>query len=122
MFLNFLAMLRNKYLLAIEELDSTIKSIILCGVHDIKNMKLKFRDNEETKQNSPWNIAVNFNLDMSFNKDEIKSMLDEYSIVNNLEMDTEILAENLHYYTDGYPFLVSRLCQIIDGEILKMKL
>lgn len=83
-------------------------------------MKLKFRKNEEVKLNSPWNIAVNFNVDMSFNPKEIESMLIEYSNLNKLIMSTEELAKKIYYYTNGYPFLVSRLCQIIDENILEL--
>ena len=118
LFLSFLGMLRNKYLLANENRDITFKSVILAGVYDIKNLKLKISDNKEKKLNSPWNIAVNFNVDMSFDAYEIKTMLDEYNLLNNLTMDTQILSQKLYYYTSGYPFLVSRLCQIIDEDIL----
>ncbi|MCY6354185.1 AAA family ATPase [Clostridium sp. ZS2-4] len=118
LFLSFLGLLRDKFLLAVDGLDYTFHSVILVGVHDIKNLKLKFRKDEEIKLNSPWNIAVNFNLDMSFNPKEIESMLIEYSNFNKLKMSTEELSEKLYYYTNGYPFLVSRLCQIIDENLL----
>jgi len=49
----------------------------LAGVHDIKTLKLKIRNEEDKKYNSPWNIAVNFNVDLSFNPDEIVTMLKE---------------------------------------------
>ena len=117
LFLSFLGMLRNKYLLAKKKKDKTFKSVILAGVHDIKNLKLRIGSGEEMKLNSPWNIAVNFDLDMSFNEYEIQTMLDDYCRTNNMIMDTMDLAEKLYYYTDGYPFLVSRLCQIIDENI-----
>ncbi len=118
LFLSFLGLLRDKFLLAVDELDYTFHSVILVGVHDIKNLKLKFRKDEEVKLNSPWNIAVNFNLDMSFNPKEIESMIKEYSNYNKLNMNIEELSEKLYYYTNGYPYLVSRLCQIIDENLL----
>ena len=43
MFLSFLGMLRNKYLLARVGKDYTFSSVILAGVHDVKNLKLKLR-------------------------------------------------------------------------------
>jgi len=119
LFLSFLGLLRDKFLLAVDDLDYTFHSIVLAGVHDIKNLKLKFRKDEEAKLNSPWNIAVDFNVDMSFNIKEIESMLKEYSSLNDLSMNTYELAEKIYYYTSGYPFLVSRLCQIIDEDILE---
>ncbi len=117
-FLNFLGVLRSKFLLRQQEEDCTFHSVILAGVYDIKNLKLKLRPDEEVKLNSPWNIAVDFNLDMSFNEEEIESMLIEYCRENNLSMNTNTLSNKLYYYTNGYPFLVSRLCQIVDETIL----
>lgn len=118
LFLNFLGMLRSKYLSAKKKRDLTFQSVILAGVHDVKNLKLRIREGEELKLNSPWNIAVNFDIDMSFSSAEIETMLKEYCKLNNISMDTKVLSEKLYYYTNGYPFLVSRLCQIVDEEIL----
>ena len=115
LFLSFLGMLRNKYLLRQQGRDMTFSSIILAGVYDIKNLKIK-KGTEERKYNSPWNIAVNFDVDMSFSSVEIKTMLDEYCNENNVSIDTEEFSKELYRYTSGYPFLVSRLCQIIDEK------
>jgi len=118
LFLNFLGMLRSKYLLRAQGKDFTFHSVILAGVYDVKNLKLKLRVDEEKKYNSPWNIAVNFKVDMSFLSVEIESMLKDYCLLENVEMDVKEISEKLYYYTTGYPFLVSRICQIIDEEIL----
>ena len=117
LFLNFLGMLRNKYLEREAEEWVTFKSVILAGVYDIKNLKLKLRPDEERKYNSPWNIAVPFKVDMSLHEDKIKNMLDEYALDKNLKFDTSKVAEFIYFYTSGYPFLVSRLCQIIDEDL-----
>ena len=116
-FLNFLAMLKNKYLDREKGKAITFKSVILAGVYDIKNLKLKLRPEEERKYNSPWNIAVPFKVDMSLHKDGIKNMLDEYKKDKNLTFDTLKSSEFIYFYTNGYPFLVSRLCQIIDEDL-----
>lgn len=121
LFLSFLGMLRSKYLAAKKKRDLTFYSIILSGVHDIKNLKIRIRDEEEIKQNSPWNIAVNFDIDMSFSTSEIETMIKEYCEINKISMDTKDIASKLYYYTSGYPFLVSRLCQIVDEKILPEK-
>ncbi|RKZ73080.1 MAG: hypothetical protein DRQ57_15530 [Gammaproteobacteria bacterium] len=71
LFVSFLAMLRDKYLACNDGEDFTFKSVILAGVHDVKSLKLKIREGEEVKINSPWNIAADFNVDMSFNPAEI---------------------------------------------------
>ncbi|MCD2345251.1 GxxExxY protein [Clostridium guangxiense] len=119
LFLSFLGMLRNKFLLSRDDLDYTFKSVILTGVYDVKNLKLKLRPREERKYNSHWNIAVNFEVDLSFKPKEIESMLHQYNEERNITMNYDEIANKLYYYTNGYPFLVSRLCQIIDERILK---
>ncbi|MBU3176416.1 AAA family ATPase [Clostridium estertheticum] len=118
LFLDFLGMLRSKYLLRNEGNDYTFQSVILAGVHDVKSLKLKLRSDEEHKYNSPWNIASDFNIDMSFSKDEIMTMIEEYCSYTKVIMDKDYFAEKLYYYTSGYPFLVSKLCKIIDEEIM----
>lgn len=109
-FLNFLGMLRNKYLDMQEENDTSFHNVILAGVYDVKNLKLKLRADEEKKYNSPWNIAVDFQIDMSFSVNEIAKMLEEYSADTGAEMNTHQISERIHFYTAGYPFLVSWLC------------
>ncbi|MGL4849003.1 MAG: AAA family ATPase, partial [Clostridium sp.] len=88
-FVNFLGILRSLYLDREAELCTTFKSVILAGVYDIKNLKLKFNDDTDTRYNSPWNIAVHFDVEMSFNTDEIKTMLNEYKEDRNLKIDEE---------------------------------
>lgn len=117
LFLSFIGMLRSKYLLRELEEDYTFKSVILAGVHDVKSLKLKIKGNDEAKYNSPWNIAVKFDVDMSFSVDEIITMLNEYRDINNLNMNNIAIAERIYYFTSGYPFLVSRICQVIDEII-----
>jgi hypothetical protein len=119
LFLSFIGMLRNKYLAREVGKDFTFKSVVLVGVYDVKSLKLKLRSAEESKYNSPWNIAVDFNVDMSFSAEEISTMLLEYSKDNNLPMDIKEVSKALYFFTSGYPYLVSRLCQIIDEKINK---
>lgn len=119
LFLDFLGMLRSLYLSREKGNSTTFKSVILAGVHDIKNLKIRFRNNNDIRYNSPWNIAVRFDIDMSFNEYEIGTMLLEYSKENNLILDIEKLSREIYKFTSGYPFLVSRICQVIDEDILK---
>lgn len=118
MFLHFLGMLRHKYLERNGGQDYTFQSVILAGVHDVKTLKLKIRPDAEHKYNSPWNIAVDFTVDLSFNPDEIGTMLREYQQEKQIDMEIPALAEKLYYYTSGYPYLVSKLCKFIDEAIL----
>ena len=54
-FIKFLALLREMYLK--RDKFPTFQSVILAGVYDIKNLKLKIRPEEQHQYNSPWNIA-----------------------------------------------------------------
>ena len=114
-FLSFLGVLRNKYLNRDE--IATFQSVILAGVHDIKNLKLKMRQEDEHQYNSPWNIAANFTIDMSFSVQEIEGMLADFEMEHHTGMNIGEIAELLYNYTSGYPFLVSRICKMLDEEL-----
>ena len=116
-FLDFLGLLRVKYLDAAQGRDVTFHSVMLAGVHDVKSLKLKLRPEEQRSYNSPWNIAVNFTVDLSFTPAEIQTMLAAYCADTGVTMDIPAIAGLLYYYTAGYPFLVSALCQIIAEEL-----
>jgi hypothetical protein len=118
LFLLFLGLLRTKYLRRNAGRDYTFKSVILAGVHDIKNLKMKLRQEENRKYNSPWNIAADFNVEMGFSVREIESMLREYEADCQTGMNIHVIAERIYAYTGGYPFLVSWICKRIDeGEL-----
>ncbi len=122
LFLYFLGMLRNKYLTR-DEGEETFQSVILAGVHDIKTLKAKIRpDAGSGRYNSPWNIAIDFKVDLSFAPDEIGTMLHDYSLDKQISLDISAIAARLYYYTAGYPYLVSKLCKLIDEEIVPNRL
>ncbi|MCD7833751.1 MAG: ATP-binding protein [Lachnospiraceae bacterium] len=116
-FLSFLGMLRAKYLDQLEGTDTTFWSVILAGVYDIKNLKQKIHPGEEPKYNSPWNIAADFKVDMSLSLEDISSMLGQYEEDWDTGMDVMRISRLLLDYTSGYPFLVSRLCQILAETV-----
>ena len=119
-FLDFLAQLRLQYLE--HQKDSrnpAFHSVILAGVTDVKNLKRKLRPDEAHKENSPWNIASEFTVDMSLSEPGIRDMLEEYEGDHHTGMDTALMANRLRAYTSGYPYLVSRLCQLMDGAVSK---
>lgn len=117
-FLDFLAQLRLQYLeREKDESYGAFASVILAGVTDIKHIKGKLRDEEQHIVNSPWNIAADFEIDMSLPEYGIRKMLDEYEKDHHMKMDTHQIAKLLRDYTNGYPFLVSRICQLIDVEV-----
>ncbi len=114
-FLSFLGMLRNKY--QRQRTRPTFWSVILAGVYDIRNLRMKIRPEEAHEKNSPWNIAAKFTVDMRFSRDEIEGMLKEYEQDRQTGMDTAELAGLIYDYTSGYPVLVSSVCKIMDEEL-----
>lgn len=114
-FLDFLAMLRGYYL--DRENAAIFHSVILAGVYDIKNLKLKIRPDSEHQYNSPWNIAADFDINMNFSAAQIRAMLEEYEEDNRTGMDVSAMAEEIYQYTSGYPYLVSALCKILDEKL-----
>ena len=115
LFVDFLALLRKYYL----NRDETpiFHSVILAGVYDIKNLKLKLRSDSEHQYNSPWNIAADFDIDMSFSVSQIENMLEEYEEENKTGMNIKGVAEEIYQYTSGYPVLVSSICKQLDEKI-----
>ena len=116
-FLDFLAQLRLRYLE--RDMVPIFQSVILAGVTDIKNLRRKLRPEEAHKFNSPWNIAADFNIDMSFSPNDIAGMLNEYEADHETGMDVKAIAQEIYNFTNGYPVLVSRICQLIDTVLSK---
>lgn len=82
-FIDFLAQLRGYYIS--RDKKPIFKSVVLAGVYDIKNLKNKFV--EEHKMNSPWNIAADFDIDLSLTKTGIAGMLADYEQDYHTGMD-----------------------------------
>lgn len=91
--------------------------MILAGVYDIKNLKLKLRPDAVHQYNSPWNIAAEFDINMSFSAAQIGDMLREYEADHDTGMDMAAVAEEIYQYTSGYPYLVSAVCKIMDEKL-----
>lgn len=119
-FLDFLAQLRAYYIK--RDCLPTFQSVILAGVYDVKNLKRKFVSEDGHKVNSPWNIAADFLVDMSFSEKEISGMLKEYEADVGTGMDIGAIAGLVYDYTSGYPFLVSRICKLIDERVAESEL
>jgi len=126
-FLEFLSVLRTKYLARRAKKDFTFYSVILAGVYDIRNIKLKMIQEgahapslgETTIKNSPWNIAAAFEINMSFSPTEIETMLEAYEADYQTEMNISEIAEEIYQFTSGYPVLVSSICKHIDEKLDK---
>ena len=115
-FLDFLAQLRKYYLKRTK--IPTFQSVILAGVHDIRNLRQKIRPDTEHRHNSPWNIASQFDVDMDFSSDDIASMLNDYESEHHTGMNIAEISQLIYDYTSGYPVLVSSICKKIDEKNL----
>lgn len=114
-FIDFLAQLRRYYL--DRDNKAIFHAVVLAGVYDIKNLKLKIRPDAEHQFNSPWNIAAKFSVDMNFSANQIGTMLREYEADHHTGMDIGVIAQSIFDYTSGYPYLVSAVCKILDEEL-----
>lgn len=118
-FLDFLSQLRGYYLR--RNNLPIFQSVILAGVYDVKNIKKKLRPDDAHKTNSPWNIAADFNVEMSFSIEGIAGMLRDYEADHLTGMNIDNIAEMIYDYTSGYPYLVSRICKLIDENLAGYK-
>ena len=116
-FVDFLAQLRACYLK--RRRIRTFQSVILAGVYDVRSIRGKIRPDEIYKENSPWNVAADFLVDMSFSSKDIVGMLEQYEMDHHTGMDLAEIANLLYDYTSGYPYLVSRLCKLMDERIAR---
>ena len=114
-FVDFLSQLRAYYL--DRRQTPTFQSVILAGVYDVKNLRQKIMPDLSGRMNSPWNIAADFDIAMSFTKNDIAGMLADYEADCHTGMDVEQIAGMIYAYTSGYPFLVSRLCKLMDEKV-----
>ncbi len=114
-FLDFLAQLRLYYLQKSKR--PTFQSVILAGVHDIRNLRQKIRPDAEHRHNSPWNIASSFNVDMSFSPQDIAGMLEQYENDHKTGMNIDKISQLIYDYTSGYPVLVTEFCKIMDESV-----
>lgn len=118
-FLDFLAQLRAYYI--DRSVQPALYSVILAGVYDVRNLKRELRPEDDHKMNSSWNIAADFNIDMSFHEEEIAGMLRDYETDHKTGMDINGMARLLYEYTSGYPYLISRLCKLMDEDVSGIK-
>lgn len=103
-FIDFLAQLRAYYLK--RRRMPVFQSVILAGVYDVRNISRKIRPEEDHKENSPWNIAADFLVEMNFSVKDIEGMLSAYENDRHTGMDVSGIAALLFDYTAGYPYLV----------------
>ena len=55
---------------------------------------------------------------MSFSQSDIAGMLQDYESDHHTGMDINLISSLLYDYTSGYPYLVSRMCKLMDERIV----
>jgi hypothetical protein len=56
---------------------------------------------------------------MSFSAKEIETMLVEYETDHHTGMNIAEIAQKIRFYTSGYPYLVSKICLLIETELAR---
>ncbi len=110
-FIKFLGFLRDRYLNRVKV--PTFQSVILAGVYNIKNLKLKIRPESEHQYNSPWNIAEPYSAKMGLPESGIAKMLSEFKADYKLDINENEVAKAIFGWTNGYSYLVSKICKFI---------
>jgi hypothetical protein len=108
-FISFISALRDEYL-SLPKL--AFRSVILAGVRDARH--LATRSHEEHA--SPWNIAAPLDENLGFSAEDIETMLLDYEADHHIGFSAKSMSSALRDWTNGYPYLVSKLCSILDAE------
>ena len=118
-FRDFLGKLRIEYLMRNTVNIPALQSVILSGVSDVEHLKSGIRaEGESIGTGSPWNIANNIEFPLELSTEGIEQMLTEYEFDHHTGMNISAIAHAITKWTNGYPYLVSRICQIIDAELV----
>lgn len=72
---------------------------------------------DEVDSASNNQVFLDFLVDMSFSTEDISGMLSDYENDFHMGMDIARMSGLIYEYTSGYPFLVSRICKLIDERI-----
>ena len=113
-FSDFIEMLKQQQESSLKNMCDIFQSIILAGIFDTDDKKAL-----DLLYNSPLNIPADFEFEMSFRRQKIKKMLDEYEADHNTGMDTFYTAQKIYRYSGGNPLLVSKICKFIDEKFEK---
>jgi hypothetical protein len=85
-------------------------------VHDIKNLKARYRDETQTiGSGSPFNIAIDYALP-PFSLENIRQYYLQHTQETGQEFDQRVFAR-VHHVTSGHPWLVSVLAKTLVDEL-----
>ncbi len=113
--IGFLAGLREMFLQ--RDLEPSPHSVGLVGVHDIKNLQARYRDQSASiGSTSPFNIALDYEL-LPFNLQNIREYFMQHTNATGQIFDSKVF-RRVHHVTNGHPWLVSMLAKIMVEEIV----
>lgn len=114
-FFDFLAQIRASYLF--RKTTPTFYSVLLFGTKDFNFIEMDQNAQQPAKYYGPWNIFTEFPINLNFTQEDITGMLSEYENDLHTGMDLHAIAASILQITYGYPFLVSKICSILDEKI-----
>jgi len=113
--IGFLAGLREMYLQ--RRRKPAPHAVALAGVHDIKNLKARYRDETQTIGSaSPFNIAIDYEL-AAFSLKNIRQYYWQHTEATGQEFEDEVITR-VHEVTNGHPWLVSVLAKLLVEKIV----
>jgi len=113
--IGFLAGLREMYLA--RDRAPAPYSVCLAGVHDIKNLKTRYRDETQSiGSTSPFNIAIDYELP-PFSRKNIQQYFVQHTADTGQPFDEEAI-DRVYQVTGGHPWLVSMLAKLLVENIV----
>jgi len=113
--IGFLAGLREMFLQ--RDRKPTPHSVGLAGVHDIKNLQARYRDQSHSIGSiSPFNIAIDYEL-LPFSLQNIRQYFMQHTKETGQLFDSKVI-RRVHHVTNGHPWLVSMLAKTMVEEIV----
>ncbi len=113
--IGFLAGLREMFLQ--RDRKPALYAICLAGVHDIKNLKARYRDETASIGSaSPFNIAIDYQLP-SFSLKNIRQYYSQHTEETGQVFDDKVIAR-VHHVTNGHPWLVSILAKTMAENLV----
>ncbi len=113
--IGFLAGLREMFLQRYRK--PAPHAVALAGVHDIKNLKARYRDETQSIGSaSPFNIAIDYELP-PFSLENIYQYYSQHTQATGQEFDARVITR-VHHVTNGHPWLVSHLAKLLVENIV----
>jgi len=113
--IGFLRALREMFL--DRDLLPTFHAVALAGVHDIKNLKARVREESQTLGTaSPFNIAIDYELP-PFSRENIQQYFSQHTGETGQAFDDAVVTR-VYEVTNGHPWLVSVLAKLLVEDLV----